>query len=182
MRRRYLLLLLFVYSPSSAQDPADFLNRAAPWNDGGAGITTSISDVIYHDSRFLAPSETNQVFISKDGIGWESAETGISGYAIAAGSDGYMVVGARWDEELGRAVAAAAHSPDGMEWTLEELPAGLDWLTGVAFGNDAWMAVGRAGVALRKNANGEWEKLDPGFLYTNTYYSGIAFGATVSTF
>lgn len=176
MRRVSLFLLLLACS-LQAQDPAAFLNRLTPWTENASAVSgASLTEVIFHNGQFLAASDTNHVFISPDGIEWEQVETGISGYAIAAGSDGYVIVGARWDEEAGKAVAAAVHSPDGREWTLEELPPDLPTLTAVAYGNDMWLAVGRAGAIARRSLEGKWEVVAPWALYPNTYFSGLSFG------
>lgn len=176
MNRFLTSLLSLSASFALAQNPADFLNRLEPWTDNGSVATAWLSEVTFHEGQFLAPSQVDNVFISQNGLDWAAVETGIAGYAIGVGSDGYLIVGARWDDELGIPVAAAVHSLDGAEWVQEDIPVGLDMLTGVAFGNDAWLAVGQAGVILRKPLGGVWEELDPDFLYPDPYFNGLAFG------
>lgn len=106
-------------------------------------IPSSLQSVAYFSGQFLAVGERGQILTSPSGEVWTERVSGTTNFlaAVAAGSGVVVAAGNN---------GTILSSLDGVSWTQRSEP-GVD-LRGLAFGADAFTAVGRYGVVYQSGA------------------------------
>jgi hypothetical protein len=101
------------------------------------------------DGRGFVAVRGTSVLTSPDGLTWASADIApLHLLGVMWTGDEYVAVG-----DDGGGHAAIARSPDGMAWTSEALPAIPARLLAVAGGQRVQLAVGEAGLTLRRECH-----------------------------
>ncbi len=112
------------------------------------GVATGLQAVA-SDGRGFVAVRGSIVLTSPDGLDWSSADIApLHLIGVMWTGDEYVAVG---DDGAGH--AAVARSPDGAAWTSEALPAIPARLLAVAGGQRVQLAVGQAGLTLRRECH-----------------------------
>jgi hypothetical protein len=136
------------------------------WERVPTGANSNVVGVFDVNGRFMASLAGGGILTSANGLEWtpSSVEQPYTVRSIGFGNGRYVAVG-----DLAGGLWT---SDDGSAWTLRSSPTGLNYLSGVAYGTDSWVAVGQNGRIIRSTNGLVWNTVNSG---TSSFLKGVAF-------
>lgn len=136
------------------------------WERVPTGANSNVVGVFDVNGRFMASLAGGGILASANGLDWTpcSVEQPFTVRGIGFGSGRYVAVG---DLAGGLWI-----SDDGSAWILRSAPTGFNYLSDVAHGAEAWVAVGQNGRIIRSTNGLAWNTVNSG---TSSPLKGVAF-------
>lgn len=134
-----------------------------------AGFST-LNDVTYAQSRYVAVGEAGRVFTSTDAVTWTERATGSTTQRLAAGASPTLFV-------VAGASGSLLTSPDGSTWTARTSGT-TNVLRGATFGNNRYVVVGDNGTVLQSADGTAWTAATSGTtaqLTNVSYFDNVGF-------
>lgn len=147
---------------------AEWVNRSNPFQSSNDILATTYNGF----DLWVAVGQSGILATSSDAVTWTSQSNPFSAYSAS-----HFINCVTWGKELwviGTDQHEIATSPDGINWTLQAGHSFTDQITGIAYGNGVYVAVGWGGLIETSTDGITWTPRSSSFGINNI--RGVIFG------